>query len=88
MLKRIAVEDLRLGMFVQELCGSWMDHPFWRSRIKLDDLAVLKQIQDSPVKEVVIDLSKGLDVAVPETASPAEAKPAPSTPAQLVEPKV
>ncbi len=75
-------------MFVQELCGSWMDHPFWRSRIKLDDLAVLKQIQDSPVKEVVIDLSKGLDVAVPETASPAEAKPAPSTPAQLVEPKV
>ncbi len=86
MLKRIAVEDLRLGMFVQELCGSWMDHPFWRSRIKLDDPAVLKQIQDSPVREVMIDVSKGLDVAIaePQPAS-VPAKPAP---AHLVEPKV
>ena len=66
MLKRIAVEDLRLGMFIQELCGLWIDHPFWRSRIKLDDAAVLQQILASPVKEVVIDISKGLDVALPE----------------------
>lgn len=91
MLKRIAVEDLRMGMFVQELCGSWMDHPFWRSRIKLDDPAVLKQILDSPVKEVVIDVSKGLDVAssepppVVQSVAPAPAK---STPAHVVEPKV
>jgi len=71
MLKRIGVEDLRLGMFVHELCGSWMDHPFWRSRIKLEDPAVLKQILDSPVREVMIDISKGLDVAVaaPEPAA-------------------
>ncbi len=90
MLKRIAVEDLRLGMFVQELCGSWMDHPFWRSRIKLDDPAVLKQIQDSPVREVMIDVSKGLDVAIaePQPALEPASVPAKPAPAHLVEPKV
>ena len=90
MLKRIAVEDLRLGMFVQELCGSWMDHPFWRSRIKLDDPAVLKQIQDSPVREVMIDVSKGHDVAnaEPQPALEPASVPAKPAPAHLVEPKV
>ncbi|MEB3786471.1 DUF3391 domain-containing protein, partial [Pseudomonas paracarnis] len=32
MLKRIAVTEVRLGMYIHELCGSWMDHPFWRAR--------------------------------------------------------
>lgn len=50
-------------MFIHELCGSWMDHPFWRSSVKLEDQKVLKQILDSNVKEVWIDVSKGLDVA-------------------------
>ena len=88
MLKRIAVEDLRLGMFIQELCGSWIDHPFWRSRIKLDDAAVLQQILASPVKEVVIDISKGLDVALPEPEAAHVPEPSTLAPAHVVEPKV
>ena len=80
-------------MFVQELCGSWIDHPFWRSRIHLDDPAVLKQIVDSPVKEVVIDISKGLDVAPPAPPPVAEPEPAPpgpvkAGPAHVAEPRV
>ena len=62
MLKRIGVEHLRLGMFIHEMCGSWMDHPFWRSSIHLEDQKVLQQILDSNVKEVWIDVSKGADV--------------------------
>jgi putative nucleotidyltransferase with HDIG domain len=90
MLKKIGVEDLRLGMFVDELCGSWIDHPFWRSRLKLDDPAVLKQILDSPVKEVVIDVSKGLDVAAaaPEPAPALSPEPVKAAPAHVAEPKV
>ncbi|HEX8955686.1 MAG TPA: HD-GYP domain-containing protein [Burkholderiaceae bacterium] len=88
MLKRIAVEDLRVGMFIQELCGSWIDHPFWRSRIKLDDAAVLQQIQASPVKEVVIDIAKGLDVAVLEPEAALAPEPSTLAAAHLVEPKV
>ncbi|HEY8026143.1 MAG TPA: HD-GYP domain-containing protein [Burkholderiaceae bacterium] len=91
MLKQIGVEDLRLGMFIHELCGSWIDHPFWRSSIKLEDSAVLKQILDSPVKQVVIDISKGLDVEV-AVAAPlvvqAEPEKTPAPAAQAVIQKV
>jgi len=72
MLKRIGVEHLRNGMFIHELCGSWMDHPFWRSSIKLEDQKVLQQILDSNVKEVWIDVSKGLDVAAGESMEQSE----------------
>lgn len=62
MLKRISVDQLRTGMFVQELCGSWMDHPFWRAKFSLKDPADLHRIVDSGVKEVWIDVSRGHDV--------------------------
>jgi len=62
MLKRISVDQLRIGMFVQELCGSWMDHPFWRAKFMLRDPADLGRISDSGVKEVWIDISRGADV--------------------------
>lgn len=63
MLKRIPASDLRLGMHVEELCGSWMEHPFWRTRFKLTDLQDIERIRASGIAEVWIDTSKGLDVA-------------------------
>ena len=63
MIKRISVRQLRLGMFLESLCGSWMEHPFWRSRFKLQDPADLARILQSPIQEVWIDTAKGLDVA-------------------------
>lgn len=62
MLKQILVSDLRLDMFIQELCGSWMEHPFWRKSFKITDPEDLKRIQESSVREVWIDTAKGLDV--------------------------
>jgi len=62
MLKRIHVEQLRIGMHVHELCGSWMDHPFWRKGFLLDDPKDLKTIQSTVIREAWIDTSKGLDV--------------------------
>ncbi|MEM8266866.1 DUF3391 domain-containing protein, partial [Morganella morganii] len=60
MLKRIPVTQLRLGMFVQSLCGSWLDHPFWkRGGFLLDSQADLQRLRESAVKEVWIDASKG-----------------------------
>ncbi len=63
MLKRIHVQHLVLGMFLHEFCGSWMEHPFWRSRFLLDDAEDLARILASEIHEVWIDTSKGLDVA-------------------------
>ncbi|WP_425974099.1 HD-GYP domain-containing protein [Tepidimonas sp. HKU78] len=63
MLKRIRVEDVRLGMFIHGFAGSWLDHPFWRNRFLLDDPEDLRRIRASAVREVWIDVAQGADVA-------------------------
>ncbi len=63
MLKRINVEQLRTGMFIQKFCSSWDESPFWRTSLLLDSPKDLQKIQASGVEEVWIDISKGLDVA-------------------------
>jgi putative nucleotidyltransferase with HDIG domain len=62
MLKIVSTKQVRLGMFIQELKGSWIDHPFWKKAFKLEDPSDLAKLQASVIKEVVIDISKGLDV--------------------------
>lgn len=62
MLKKIATRDVRLGMFIQAFCGSWMDHPFWRSQFELTDPADLRLVHTCSIKEVWIDVAKGTDV--------------------------
>lgn len=65
MLRKIPIQHVRIGMFVHEVCGSWLDHPFWRASFKIDTARQLQQL--AVVKEVIIDTSKGLDVAGVET---------------------
>jgi HD-GYP domain-containing protein (c-di-GMP phosphodiesterase class II) len=62
MLQKIRVDQLRLGMHLHELCGAWLDHPFWKTKFVLRDPADLKKLLDSGIKEVWIDVSKGLPV--------------------------
>jgi hypothetical protein len=70
MLQKIRVDQLRLGMHLHELCGAWLDHPFWKTKFVLRDPADLKKLLDSGIKEVWIDVSKGLSV---ESEAPAVA---------------
>ena len=62
MLKKINVEHLCVGMHLHELCGSWMDHPFWRTKFVIKDPGDIRLIIDSGIKEVWIDVEKGIDV--------------------------
>jgi putative nucleotidyltransferase with HDIG domain len=62
MLKKIPVEQLRVGMYLQSLCGSWIDHPFWRSKFIITDPRDITLIQHSGISEVWINLDKGSDV--------------------------
>jgi ribosomal protein L19E len=48
-------------MFVQELCGDWMSHPFWRAQFKLSGDADLRRIVESGIQHVYIDTDRGLD---------------------------
>lgn len=63
MLKRIRTQDLTVGMFLHEFCGSWMEHPFWRSQFLLQDAEDLTRIHKTSIQEIWIDTSKGRDVA-------------------------
>ena len=77
MLKKIQVSQLTLGMHLKEFCGSWMEHPFWRSGFVITDPKDIESILASSIKEVWIDCSKGIDVpqgqsAVSEAESDAE----------------
>lgn len=62
MLKKINVKDLQVGMHLHGLCGSWMDHPFWRSKFTLADPKDIQRIRESGIAEVWIDTAKGLDL--------------------------
>ncbi len=62
-------------MYIHEFCGSWMDHPFWRGRFLLNTVEDLRRIHDSDIREVMIDVGKGLDVAAAQVAVSEEAQP-------------
>jgi HD-GYP domain-containing protein (c-di-GMP phosphodiesterase class II) len=68
MLKKISVDQLTVGMHLKEFCGSWMEHPFWRTGFVITDPKDIASILASSIKEVWIDAGKGLDVAVGQTA--------------------
>ena len=69
MLKKISAEQLCLGMHLQDFCGAWLDHPFWRTKFVLTDAKDIKLILESPIKEVWIDISKGLDINTDDASS-------------------
>ncbi|MCA1937634.1 HD-GYP domain-containing protein [uncultured Azonexus sp.] len=69
MLKKIPVEHLRLGMHLQAFCGDWLDHPFWRTRFVLKDAQDLVLIRESSIREVWIDIDKGIDIEADRTRS-------------------
>ena len=84
-LKTIPTHQLRLGMFLHQLSGSWMSHPFWRSRFMLKDARDIERIREAGIAEVVIDTDQGLDVA-PEPAETAPPPPGAAAPAAAEDP--
>lgn len=62
MLRKISVAEVRVGMYVHELCGSWLDNPFWSTSFPLRATADVSKLQASGVKQLWIDTEKGLDV--------------------------
>ncbi len=63
MLKKIPIKALRMGMHLHKLEGSWMAHPFWKTRFVINSTADLKLLQTCGLAECWIDNALGLDVA-------------------------
>lgn len=58
MIKKIPVTAVQLGMYIHELHGSWLEHPFWKKRFLLEDPADLAALQKSGIREVSVDFAK------------------------------
>ena len=76
MKKKISINDIRLGMFINSLCGSWIDHPFWKKAFLLDQQKDLDALLTCGIEELWIDTDLGLDV---ESAAAPDVEPAGSS---------
>ncbi|PYY83850.1 phosphodiesterase [Pseudomonas sp. TKO26] len=74
MLKHISIQQLQMGMYIHQFCGSWLDHSFWKAGFLLDSRDDLQRLQRSNLSSLWIDTAKGRDL--PE----ASVAPAPSAP--------
>ncbi len=61
MIKRIPIDDLKVGMYISDLNAEWIPHSNFKKkgRIKNDD--VIEKIKNLGVKDVYIDTILGLD---------------------------
>lgn len=92
MQKKISTDQIRIGMFIDKLEGSWINSPFWKTAFKLSDKKDLKSLRASGIRQVWIDTDKGLDVeleqpkAIEKATIKTEKKlPATETPVSLEE---
>lgn len=63
MLKKIDSAKLRPGMYIHELGGDWLSHPFLRNQFMVKDEADVEKIVGAGIREVYIDTGRGLDFA-------------------------
>lgn len=76
MLKLISVQQLQMGMYIHQFCGSWLDHSFWKAGFVLNSHADLQRLRQSNVSSLWIDSDKGLDLpANPQPSAPAAQPP-------------
>lgn len=87
MLKRVQTSELRLGMFIHKLEGSWFKHPFWKSKFLLEELWMLEALQGSAVEAVIIDTERGLSSVRECEAALVGATPQPLRSLPLVPPR-
>lgn len=88
--KKISVDALEPGMFLDEICGSWVANPFWRSRFLISDPKDIALLRASTVREVWIDVHKGTDVWPSTERAPLTALPddAPTPPWPVFESRI
>ena len=76
MLCRLPLSQLRPGMFLHAIEGSWLSHPFWRRRFVLKSAEEIAALRDAGIGFVTIDTGRGL-APIAETPEPG-APPSPA----------
>ena len=66
-IKKIPVDSLRPGMYIQDVNCSWLDHPFVTNHFAVKDEKRIQEIRALGIHDVYIDTTKGLDLADAQT---------------------
>lgn len=61
-IKRVKVDDLRMGMYVHDLNCGWLEHGFFRQRFLLKHGGQIQKMKSQGLKEVYIDTALGEDL--------------------------
>ena len=76
--KRVAIGDVRPGMYIVGLDRSWLHTPFLFHRKLIQSTAEIDQLKKHGIREVVIDPARGVDIAEHRDDSPVKARQAAS----------
>lgn len=74
MIKKIKVEDLQIGMFIDDMNAPYTDHPFITNKKRVKSVKEIDLLLKHNISEVYIDTEKGLDSPRAEAASEADAR--------------
>ncbi|UMZ14385.1 HD-GYP domain-containing protein [Pseudomonas sp. MPFS] len=85
MLKLISLQQLQMGMYIHQFCGSWLDHSFWKAGFVLNSREDLRRLQRSNLSGLWIDSAKGRDLPEPGERQ-ATPPPAPEPPSPVAAP--
>ncbi|HVG02987.1 MAG TPA: DUF3391 domain-containing protein [Nitrospira sp.] len=79
--KRIAIDTLRIGMYVVGCDKSWLQTPFLAPTFLIKNREQINKLERADVRYVEIDLDRGIDVVSPSSAvsSPASSSAQPET---------
>ncbi len=62
MLKKIAISQVRIGMCIHSVEGSWLTHSLWKTRFVIEGNEQLVRVQNCGATECWIDASQGEDL--------------------------
>ncbi len=62
MKKKVSVQQLKRGMYIEDLDASWFEHNFLVNQFEIKDDKTLNKLINSGLKHVYIDTRKGIDV--------------------------
>ena len=65
MLRKISIDRMKIGMVVEKMDRSWMQHPFLANKKKITSEDQIRALRAYGILEVYIDTDEGVDVEVP-----------------------
>lgn len=74
MLRKISIDDLAVGMVVEKMDRSWLEHPFLTNRKRIASQSHIDRLREYRITEVYINTEVGDDLDAPPAGDPVEVR--------------